>query len=107
MMSGRAHSELWIGLAEVASADGARVLVDRNGAFTNVIALADSAQMFELAVRQAVVALGLRLVSIEDAEPVRFRGGATALQGEVGRMAAAVLLDGQPRVATMHTWLGE
>jgi len=105
-MTSSADRELWIGLAEVASAEGARVLLDRNGAFTNVIALADSALTFELAAREAVFELGLRLVSIEDAEPVRNRGGATALQGETGKMAAAVILDGKPRVATLHTWLG-
>ena len=101
------RDEVWIGLAEVRQRPGASVLMDRNEAFTNVLALADSGTGFTEAVRRALDQMGFDLVELEDPEPLRQRQQKFTVADELLSLAQCVKASGRTAFGTWHTWTSD
>lgn len=97
--------EVWIGLAEVRQRPGAGVLLDRNAAAVNVLALAQEAQGFTAAATSALDKLGFDLVAMEDAEPLRVRLQTHSVDEALLALAEEVETTGDPQFGTFHTWV--
>jgi hypothetical protein len=67
------EKEIWIGLAKVKQPERNGVLGDADQAYTNVLALAKTKFGFRKQAKQAIEELGLQLMRLEDAEPIKFR----------------------------------
>ncbi|MFL5493648.1 MAG: hypothetical protein ACJ8DC_04600 [Gemmatimonadales bacterium] len=98
-------SELWIGLAEVVQKPGAGILMDRNAAFTNVIALAASAAEFAEAAATAASDKGFVLVALEESEPLAARLLKHTLDERLEALAQEVSSTGIPGFGTLFTWI--
>ena len=97
--------ELWIGLAEVVQKPGAGVLMDRNAAFTNVIAVATSAAEFAEAATTALSDNGFELVALEESEPLAARLLKHTLDERLQALAQEVSRTGVPGFGTLFTWV--
>lgn len=99
--------EVWIGLAQVAQRPGARVLMDRNLAYANVLALASDPAEFAQAVRHAAAELGFDLLELEECEPMRLRLQVAEVANELVELSGDVGRTGSVRFSTLHTWVSE
>lgn len=99
--------EVWIGLAEVRQRPGAGVLLDRNAAAVNVLALAADAQGFTAAATSALGKLGFDLVDMEDAEPLRLRVQKYSVDEALLTLAKDVERTRRPMFGTFHTWISD
>jgi hypothetical protein len=96
---------VWIGLAEVHQRPGANVMLDRNEAVTNALALASTAADFALTVSRALDALGFDLVELEDPEPLAVRLAQFTVSEELLKLADVVRESGSPQFGKFHTWI--
>jgi hypothetical protein len=71
MNSQNQEKEVWIGLARVKQPDRNGVLGDADQAYTNVLALAKNRFDFRSQVKQAIEELELKLLKLEESEPLR------------------------------------
>jgi hypothetical protein len=106
-MSAAANEHVWIGLAELRQRAGAGVLLDRNNAFTNVLALAQNVDGFRDAVARALAEEGFDLVDLEDAEPLHLRLMTHSVDEELLKLASEVQRTGQPLFGRLHTWISD
>jgi hypothetical protein len=95
---------VWIGLAEVSQRPGAGVLMDRNAAAVNVLALACDRESFERAVSDAFDRMGFDVVGLEDPEPLARRLEVATVDEELLKRADDVRETGQVQFGTWHTW---
>ena len=100
-------AQVWIGLAQVLQRSGTGVLMDRNGAYVNILAMATAAPAFERAARDACAAVGFDLVELEDAEPFEARAAGSQLDQALLSLAKEVESTGAPRFGAFHTWTSE
>lgn len=98
------NTEVWIGLVEIRQCPGAGVLLDRNEAVTNVLALANNEACFRQAVTEAFSRLGFDVVDLEDPEPLAQRLEAFTVSDDLLRLAQEVRLTSMPRFGTFNTW---
>ncbi len=105
MMSSEARQQVWIGLVEVRQRPGAGVLMDRNGAHVNVLAMAASSSGYHRAVAEALDNMGFDLVEIEDPEPLCQRRQAFEVSDDLLALANEVAQDGVTRMGTFFTWM--
>ena len=98
------ESEVWIGLAEIRKIRDSRVLLDRNEAIVNVLALARDHDDFSATIRGALESLGLFLVSVEDVESLATRARAFEVDSSLLRLADEVRETGEVRFGKFHTW---
>jgi hypothetical protein len=103
-MSSEAPRQVWIGLAEVTQYPGSGVLLDRNDAYVNVLALAASASEFHQTAEAALTKLGFQMVELEDSEPLDRRLEGTEGGAELLALAREVEASGEPRFGPFHTW---
>lgn len=99
--------EIWIGLAEVRHRPGAGVLLDRNTAYTNALALARDSSEFEEVVREAAAKIGFDLITVEECEPLRARLVHHTISTDLEELAQEVSASGTPRFGTFFTWISE
>ena len=104
MISSGASDEVWIGLAEVKQRSGAAMLMDRNEAIVNVLAMADSPSAFHQAAESALAKIGFDLVNLEDVESLRRRREQFQVADELLALAKEVARDGVARFGAFHTW---
>lgn len=98
---------VWIGLAQVLQRPGAGVLLDRNRAYVNILAMARAVAGFEQEAREACAALGFELVELEDVEPFETRAAAAQISQALLSLAKEVESTGAPRLGAFHTWTSE
>jgi len=96
--------EVWIGLVQVSQRDRTGPLGDADQAFTNALALARSRTGFRSEVRKALEGLGLELLRLEEAEPMKTRMAKYKLGPELRRLAAEVKANGSPKFDTFHSF---
>lgn len=94
----------WIGLIEVVPLEGSEFLQGAAGAFVNVAALANSAEDYRMMVEGALIELELRLVDIEDAEPLSSRLSKWQVEDEIKDMAKTVERVGSVAFGTFDTY---
>jgi hypothetical protein len=70
----RRSKEIWIGLVEVHALPDAEVLRDVSGAYVNVLTWASSVEEYKQKIKIVMETMKLRIVEIEDAEPIGQRG---------------------------------
>jgi hypothetical protein len=99
--------EVWVGFVEVVHRPGAGVLLDRNGAYVNVLALAADVLEYAEQVRAALRDAGFDVVAMEDVEPLSRRRERYALQQDLLTLAQDVETSGLVRFGTFHTWTAE
>jgi hypothetical protein len=97
--------DVWIGLAEVRQQPGAGILLDRNGAIVNVLALAQDEAAFRDAVETALRNLGFELVLLENAEPLQERLNKYQVADDLLKLGDEVRASGTPMFGTFHTWV--
>lgn len=100
-------SELWVALLEVRGASGQSAATVRNGAFVNVVARAVSRGDFMSTVGARARELGLDIMKIEDAEPLRTRRAAFVIPPELDRLVREAATTSNPVFGTFFTWPAE
>jgi hypothetical protein len=106
-MPSETPKQVWIGLAEVTQRPGAGVLMDRNGAYVNVLALAASASEFHQTAEAALTKLGFQMVELEDSEPIDKKLEGAEGGVELLALAREVEASGEPRFGPFHTWTSD
>ena len=106
-MTGMTNCEVWIGLAEVRQRPGAGVLMDRNEAFVNVLALAQDEATFHSAAAATLDTLGFDCVDLEDPEPLRLRVAQYVVDEKLIALAQEVRATGETRLGTFNTWVSD
>lgn len=99
--------EVWIGLADVRQRAGAGVLLDRNQAIVNVLAIAIDEHQFSQIVRATLDGRGFDLIQLEDPEPLAQRAEQFIVAEELLRLAEEVRRTGLPQFGTFHTWVSD
>src|SRR6266852_5030408 len=99
-----AQNKLWIGLAKVEHANRTGILGNASRAYTNGIAIAHNRATFRLRVKQALEALGLRLIRLENAEPLDARLSKFTIHKELTKLAKRVTRTGRTEFGTFHTF---
>jgi hypothetical protein len=99
-----AQNKLWIGLAKVEQADRTGILGDADRAYTNAIALAHNRMSFRLRVKQALEDLGLKLIRLENAEPLDARLSKFTIDKDLMKGAKYVTRTGRTEFGTFHTF---
>lgn len=99
--------QVWAGLATVHQHPGAGVLLDRNDAFVNVVALAHTAEEFTQLVRGALSQLGFELVDLEEIEPLALRRLSFAIPEEMERLAEIARGSATVEFGAFHTWVSD
>ena len=95
---------MWIGLAEVKQHPGAGMMMDRNEAIVNVLALAADVTTFHSAIEAAFGEIGFDLVSLDESEPLQQRQEQFEVADDLLFLAREVGLDGVTRFGSFHTW---
>jgi hypothetical protein len=98
---------VWIALAEVEQRPGTGLLLDRNCAYTNVLALAQDRAGFVTAVKAFLDGVGFDLISMEDEEPLSDRMERFTVAEEIRQLAEEVAAGLGPRWGTFYTWTAE
>lgn len=101
------RAQVWIGLAEVIQRPGAGALMDRNGAYVNVLGLATTAVEFRQVAAAALGELGFELVGLEEAEPLAMRLEVGEVDANLLILAREVETSDKPRFGPFHTWTSE
>lgn len=78
--------------------------MDRNAAFVNILAMADSASAYHHAVEGTLCKIGFDLIGLEDTDPLRQREHGFQVSDDLLALAAEVGQDGEPRFGSFHTW---
>lgn len=92
-------------MVEVRSDTENTVLEDADGAFVNVVTWAQDLRHFAAKVNELMQYLNLRVVAVEDAEPLEERGILDQLDKEIRDIANEVLESPESiRYSTFHTW---
>jgi hypothetical protein len=99
--------QVWAGLASVHQHPGAGVLLDRNDAFVNAVALAHTAEEFTQFVRGALSQLGFELVDLEEIEPLALRRRSFRDSEEMERLVEMVQTSGTVEFGAFHTWVSD
>ena len=100
-------AEVWIGLAEVRQRPGAGVLMDRNQAVVNVLALCRDEREFRAAVAVALSEAGFDLVDLEDPESLEERRSKYVVDDALLALAERVMSTGSPQFGRFHTWVAD
>ena len=99
--------QVWAGLATVHQHPGAGALLDRNDAFVNAVALAQTAEEFAQLVRGALSQLGFELVELEEIEPLALRRLSFAIPEEMERLAEIAQNSVTVEFGAFHTWVSD
>jgi hypothetical protein len=104
-MEQKAEKVVWIGLVQVRSLPQSQVLTGVSGAFVNVLTWASNASEFQEKAEELMVHLGVKLIGVENPEPLIER----QRQGELGTEIDQIALEMKEnpnaiRYATFHTW---
>lgn len=106
-MKPSAQAQVWIGLAQVHQHAGTEVLMDRNRAYVNILAMARAVSEFEQQAKDACAALGFDLEELEEVEPFETR----AAGGQVGQALLTLAMEAQssgtPLFGAFHRWTSE
>ena len=82
------RKQLWIGLIDAVQETDSKLLGDANGGYANVIAKATGRAEFLQRVQTAIAKMGLKLVEVDDVEPLAKRARNMILSSELEEMAA-------------------
>lgn len=92
-------------MVEVCADSQSQILGDADGAFVNVLTWAVDSGQFKVKANDLMQHLHLRVVAIEDAEPLEIRGAHSQLDEEIGRIADEVFTNPESiRYGTFHLW---
>jgi hypothetical protein len=100
-------ASVWIALAEVRQVAGAGVLLDRNEAFVNAMAMARSAEDFRERVQDALRPIGFDLLELSELETLDSRLQHSTLTASLNDLAESVRLSGEVGFGTFHTWTAD
>lgn len=81
--------------------------MDRNKAFTNVLALVSGEDELREAARQAAAQLGFDLIGLEDPEPYSTRRKHYTVHVEIERLAQSVAVTGKTQFDALFTWVSD
>jgi hypothetical protein len=99
------NEDIWIGMAEVKPSSKCEYLGDAVGAFTNVVGYAKNRSDFRLKAENLVESLFMKLVRLEDAEPVAQRLRRSSLDKELAKMVKlAAKKPGSIQYSTFDSW---
>ena len=99
------EKSIWIGMVQVLSVPGSEILKDVSGAYVNILTWASTPSEFREKAKELMDYLGLQLVGVEDAEPLRERETKGDLESDIAQVALEVKDNPQSiRYMTFHTW---
>jgi len=98
------QKELWIGLAKVEQASRNGVLGDADRAYTSVIAITHGRLAFRASVKRALEELGLGLIRLEKAEPLKARLSKYSIHKKLAKLAKEVTRTGHTAFGTFHAF---
>jgi hypothetical protein len=104
-MKQNSEKSVWIGMAQVLSLPGSELLQDVSGAYVNVLTWASSPTEFYAKAKELMDYLGLKLLSVEDEEPLSEREKRGDLEADIAQVALEVKENPKSiRYMTFHTW---
>ncbi|MGA3050280.1 MAG: hypothetical protein ABSD67_27010 [Terracidiphilus sp.] len=96
---------IWIGMVQVLSLPGSKVLEGVSGAYVNILTWASNPSEFREKAKELMDYLGLKLVGVEDEEPLSERENKGAVDDDIAQVALEVRDNPQSiRYMTFHTW---
>jgi hypothetical protein len=99
------HKRIWIGMAQVLSLPESDVLQDVSGAYVNILTWASDSPEFFAKTKELMDYLGLKLVGVEDQEPLSEREKKVELGADILQVAQEVKDNPKSiRYMTFHTW---
>lgn len=98
------EKQMWIGLANVVSADDSGVFDKALGAYVNVVALAYDRSHFREQVRKAAIEMRIDVLSIEEIEPFDERKKHFQISEELLSLEEQAEETGSARFARFHTY---
>jgi hypothetical protein len=99
------HKIIWIGMVQVLSLPESKVLQNVSGAYVNILTWASNSPEFFAKAKELTDDLGLKLVGIENEEPLSEREKRVELEADVVRVALEIKDNPQSiRYMTFHTW---
>jgi hypothetical protein len=104
-MEHEVEKSIWIGMVHVLSLPSSEILQGVSGAYVNILTWASSPAEFRDKAQELMDYLGLKLVGVEDEEPLSERKKKGALELDIAEVASEV--EGNPqsiRYMTFHTW---
>ena len=98
--------EIWIGVVKVKPASGAQTILGHAaGAFVNALACVADRDAFRRAVTKELLSRHLRVVELEDVEPLEVRLRAHSIEPDLMKMVDEVRMTGEPAFGTFDTYL--
>lgn len=96
---------VWIGLVQVLSLPGSELLQTVSGAYVNVLTWASSSREFEEKANELMDYLGLKLIGVDEVEPLNRREERGALGPDIEKVVAEMQDNPESiRYMTFHTW---
>lgn len=99
------EKSIWIGMVQVLSLPGSEILQGVSGAYVNILTWAANPSEFREKAKELMDYLGVKLVGVEDEEPLSKREERGEVDADVAQVALEV--KGNPksiRYMTFHTW---
>jgi len=99
------EKSIWIGMAQVLSLPGSEILQGVSGAYVNILTWATSPSEFREKAKELMDHLGLKLVGVEDEEPLTEREKRGEVDADIAQVALEVKDNPKSiRYMTFHTW---
>jgi hypothetical protein len=99
------EKSIWIGMVQVLSLPGSEILQGVSGAYVNILTWAANPSEFRERAKELMDYLGLKLVGVEDEEPLSEREARGEIDADIARVAAEVKDNPRSiRYMTFHTW---
>jgi hypothetical protein len=95
---------IWIGLVNIIPNDNCKVLDKNEGAFTNILTLAATEEEYRLKIRKVLKEYNLKVVEIEDEEPLIERQKKMEIDKEIYEMSQDEFNDETVKLGTFHTY---
>ena len=92
-MRAKVQKEIWIGLIKVEQSESGGPLGDADYAYTNVVGIARSKQIFRRGVKNYLNELGLKLIRLEAAEPLEQRCQKYTVHRHILKLASSLDTD--------------
>ena len=99
------EKNIWIGMVQVLSLPSSEILQGVSGAYVNVLTWASNPTEFREKAKELMDYLGLKLVGVEDEEPLSEREKRGEVDADIAQVASEVKDNPKSiRYMTFHTW---
>lgn len=95
---------IWIGLVNVIPNENCTVINANEGAYTNILAIAESSVEYRSKIKRVLKEYNLTVIDIEDEEPLEERQKKVEIDEEIYEMSQEIFNDNTVKFSTFHTY---